>query len=857
LAEVITTIEVRGACEHNLKNVDVSIGRKQITVITGVSGSGKSSLVFDTILAESQRRFFYTLSQYSRQFLDLGSRPSVKTVSGLSPAISLSQNETQPSKRASVGTLTDIAELIGVLFANYSVKSCPKHQTETSAISVELFATHVIDDLSGQTIAVCAPVAEDKKGAFKKQLTTFANKGYVRAFIDGSMVPLSPVPSLDKDKKHTIKVLIDLIKVKDSSRDRLCRGIKTSTEESSGYAEIYQIDQNKKIDTASFKSFSRSGGCPKCGFSWPKIDPRFFSANSLGKCLGCQGYGMAEDDEYGFQKTCTSCLGTGLNNQYDAIKVGGHSVSEVHQMSIESLKKWIDSLLNSSLKSNPAFSVVADHISKKSTRLVEVELGYLQLSRRVHTLSGGESQRLKLASILAESLRGVMYILDEPSQGLHPTELEVIWKTLQRLKTLGNTVIVVDHDEYFIRHADKVIDMGPGGGQRGGMIQAIFNPKEAADYVEQSLTAKHLIKHLNDRKLAQKGIQKKSKEKHRAGQFSILNAAAHNLKIDRVDFLFESLNIVSGVSGAGKSTLIKSVFYQNMIRYLALNKKLRSSKLSLDTIEWVGCEGIEGIEKVVKVSLVDRKPIAKSSISMPVTYLDIFTDIRKIYEKLPDTQIAGLNAKSFSLFSEGGRCEECKGRGEIVLSMRFLSDSRVKCPVCLGQRYKENVLLIKYNSQSIADVLSLTLDQAFEHFKNHKKISRKLKPAIDLGLGYLKMGQTSASLSGGEAQRLKMVPHMSKFYEPSSIVLIDEPTQGLHFSDVELLLNALKKMVENGLTVILIEHNPDVILQADWVVDLGPESSSNGGKVVYQGTPFGLMKAVGSKTALYLQKNLT
>lgn len=834
-------ISIRGAAEHNLKHIDVDIPRHGITVITGVSGSGKSSLAFDTILSEAQRRFFYTLSHYSRQFLDLSARPNLKSISGLSPAISLQQNETKPSSRATVGTLTDVAELIGVLFANYGTGYCPEHNLPTSSRSQNEIASAVIRGFDAKTVALCASLAEMKKGNFATQLQALADKGYVKAYIDGEIQPLIPLPKLRKEERHSIKLIIDVVKVNGASPSRLIRSLQTALEEGAGYCEVIPAQGGSRLDLNAKAVFSIKGGCPQCGFSWPKLDPRYFSANSLGKCTSCQGMGHIDeqegDGEILFVGTCGECRGTGLHSQYSSIRLGGAAAADLYLMPITELSLRLSSLGDDLQWSvHPAFMRVLNEVVGVLSRIEAIGLGYLNLSRRILSLSGGEAQRLRLASILAEGLRGVMYILDEPSQGLHPTELESVWETVLRLKSQGNTIIIVDHDEYFMRRADYIIDLGPGGGQSGGQIMAAFLPADALQHSTESVTARLLSEEYT-------GIKFRPKVKD--GAFlKISNASLNNLRIKSVSLRLHGLNVVTGVSGAGKSSLVISTLYPNIRQWLASGRMANS---------WSFCDEISGIEGVQTIELIDRKPIAKSSISMPITYLDLFTDIRKLYEQLPDSQIMGLTARSYSLFAEGGRCEECGGRGQLTLSMRFLADARVQCPICKGHRYKDVIREVKYLGKSIDEVLDMTLDQAYEHFKNHKRIIQRLEPAIAIGLGYLKMGQTSASLSGGEAQRLKLVPFLGKGRGEGSILIIDEPTCGLHGHDVSKLLKIFNKMTGEGATLIVIEHHPDVIAGADWIVDLGPGASFSGGRVLYQGHPGGLIDKEGSPTGGYLR----
>ena len=844
MAQGMTTIEVRGACEHNLRDVDVTIERGAITVITGVSGSGKSSLAFDTILAESQRRFFYTLSHYSRQFLDLSNRPQVRSVSGLSPAIALAQNETLPSRRATVGTLTDAGELLGVLFSRFGSQFCPSHELPTAALTREEIADRLIESQSGITLALCVPVAEAKKGTFKPQLTAFASKGYLKAFIDGELKSLSPVPALAREEKHTIKLMIDYVKVKPESRARLLRSIDTTLHEGQGFGEWYVVDDKGDLQLLQGGVFSTKGGCSQCGFAWPRLDPRYFSANSLGKCEACKGLGVPlTDDESKDLKEkegadydaatligellCAGCGGTGLSSRMNAIRLAGLTPREIGTMPIGNLFQSVLCMIESKQGENPAFRRVAEELRGILVRLVEVGLGYLTLTRRIRSLSGGESQRLKLAGILAGSLRGVLYVLDEPSQGLHPSEIDTLLGTLRRLKEAGNTILIVDHDEAVMRGADWIIDLGPGGGAAGGRIMAKFKPDEAAKFARVSETARHLAaKEVHDVTM-RPGLPQDQ------AFLEIEGASLHNLTISMVRFPKGALSVVTGVSGAGKSSLVLGTLYANTVQAIAAKG---------GRVSWRHCSSFKGWEDLTQIFLVDRKPIAKSSVSMPGSYLDVMGELRDIFAAQPDAQVLGFKARDFSLSVEGGRCPECKGRGEISLAMRFLADSRVLCPVCKGQRFRANILGVRYLHLSISEVLNLTLAEVAETFKNHRKIVTRITPALELGLGYLKLGQPTASLSGGEAQRLKLVPHLFKGtggqrLGQGTLIILDEPTTGLHFEDVGRLSAVLRRLTERGVTVIAIEHNSDVIDSSDWICDLGPGAADKGGRLVYEGEP--------------------
>lgn len=854
-------IEVKGAKEHNLKNVDVNVSRGAITVVTGVSGSGKSSLAFDTILAESQRRFFYTLSHYSRQFLDLGNRPAVRSVTGLSPAIALAQNETAPSRRATLGSLTDLSEMLAVMYARFGVQHCPKHGLPTSSMTRDDVVSHIATAAKGKTIALVVPVAESKKGVFRQQLTQFVNRGYQKAWIDGKLLELEPLPELVRDEKHTIKVMIDVLKVKDAGNERLSRGVDAVLELGSGFGEWLLVDASGKWDIASGQSFSTKGGCPECGYAWPRLDSRYFNANSLGRCEVCDGYGVPDAQEYTegaddgeandtiADMPCEVCHGTGVQAEAKAITLGDASIQELLTLPLERLNEKLSEIARyGTVSQNLAFQRVWSEVSTGLERLLAMKLGYLSLSRRVRSLSGGEAQRVKLAGILSENLRGILYVLDEPSQGLHHTELDTVIESLRQLRDEGNTVIVVDHDETIMRSADCIIDLGPGGGAGGGEIVARFEPQNAKKYVDVSRTAAWL---------ARSPVERRRKlPEHTSHSFlELTKPRLNNLRMDKVRFPLEKMTVVTGVSGSGKSSLVLGVLFQNLIDVMQesggatvaesvanrsqskTKKPTRKTPNKPQKPQWRFCESFRGWEDLTSVHLIDRRPVAKSSVSMPATYLDITGELRDLYASLPDSQVAGLTAKAFSLHLDGGRCPECKGRGEINLSMRFLADARIQCPVCRGKRFRNHVLDIKFNGLNMSEVLALSIDEAVAHFANHKRIIHKLAPAQRMGLGYLKLGQPSASLSGGEAQRLKMVPFFTKRMGQGSVLILDEPTTGLHFEDVERLIVVMRELTDMGATLIVVEHNDDVRGSSDWQVDLGPGSAHNGGTVVFEGVP--------------------
>lgn len=838
-------IRIKGASEHNLNALTVDIARNEITVITGVSGSGKSSLIFDTLLAESQRRFFYTLSHYTRQFLDLGSRPKVHSISGLSPAISLAQSETPPSQRSTVGSLSDIAELVGVLFARFGQTYCPQHGHLTTPIS----ATQIEDLLKARfrnsLIAVCAPIVAQKKGAHVAKLVQLAENGYLSAYIDEKVVDLTPVPRLDKDQRHTIKLVIDYVSVTPQNDVRLKRSLALALEEGGGELHCAKVSDDGEFLEESWLSYSTKGSCPSCGFSWPKLDSRYFNCNSIGRCNACNGLGAAKklassESSYEQAAECLYCGGTGLNPKLAAITLGNSNPIRVHRMSVDELIVYFRGFRGHSLQNNPAFLRVFDEVTQLLERIADVGLGYLSPRRRLLSLSGGESSRLKLSGILSEQLRGVIYILDEPSQGLHPDEIQKLSSILKKLTATGNTVIVVDHDEHLMRHANTIVDLGPGGGKLGGQIVAKFAPNEAAKFTSQSATARFL---------SQKGLSRQAKAsppRSRREYFELHGARLNNLKIDRVSFLRCGLNVVTGVSGAGKSSLVMRSLYP------ALKARNSDPQASLASYKVDHISGAHNFERIIAI---DRKPLAKSSVAMVITHLEVLSPLRLWIAKLPEAQIRGFTPRTFSLQVDGGgRCDGCKGRGQVLLSMKFLADARVRCEICHGKRYKEEVLEVRFRGKNLADILDMTIAEAHSFFSFHPQINRRLSAAVSMGIGYLKLGQSLLSLSGGENQRLKLIRQL-KSATLDNIVFLDEPTRGLHGSDVKQLLTCLEQLTSAGSTIVCIEHSIDCIRNADHIVELGPQAADRGGRIIFAGPYEQLLDCSKSKIRRYCLAN--
>lgn len=824
-------ILIYGANEHNLKNIDVRIPRGLITSITGVSGAGKSSLAFDTLLSESYRKFFFTLSHYYRQFLPTKNKARVRKIIGLSPAIGLSQYETRPSPYASVASLTDLAELIGVLFAQYSETFCPKHGLATEALSFSQIAQQIQTEFKAEVICICAPLVQSKKGTFHKQLEKVSEKGFLKIYCDGNLLSLSPIPQLDADKKHTIKVVVDYITVAENSQKRVEQSISTACELAEGYVEIFLSNKKGELKTEGSRIFSTKSGCPTCGFSWPKLDSRYFGANSLGRCSSCSGLGALESlsNQVSGGSVCGTCQGTGISCEYLSIHVGGINIHEVYLKTVSETLKFMNTLR----VTNEAKKLLLEEIKKALIGLERMGLGYLNLFRKITSLSLGEHQRTRLASVLSQDLSGILYVLDEPSQGLHASELESLYQVLLEIKEKGNTLVLVDHDPYLLKKSDWIIDLGPTGGRFGGYKQAEFEPKEAKLYEDKSLTAKSLVEKALGQKFSNFSQVKVNPEK-KSEFIRILGASCHNLKIEEVSFKKNSLNIVTGVSGAGKTSLVIHTLYRNLAGQIS--KEIKNKKGLFH------CHSLEGVEDFEACYLINRMPLAKTSASLVVTYLGVFTWIRDIFASGAEAKMIGLESQDFSLRTGEGRCSECQGRGYNILEMRFLEDAEIVCPLCQGKRYKLNVLSVRYKGKTIADILDLSVDEAKEFFHSHQKIRIVFEACQKIGLGYLKLGQASTHFSGGEAQRLKIVSTFLKAKKENKLLILDEPTRGLHEQDIKYLVTFLTDLTESNATVIVVEHHTGLICAAQWVVDLGPGSAHEGGNLLYQGSPEGLLK---------------
>jgi excinuclease ABC subunit A len=923
MQRTIRNITVRGARQHNLKSIDVEIPRNKLTVITGLSGSGKSSLAFDTIYAEGQRRYVESLSAYARQFLDRLEPPDVDSIEGLSPAISIEQKTASRSPRSTVGTVTEIYDYLRLLFSSIGVPHCYQCGKPISKQTPDQIVRHLKALPEGERVMILAPIVRGRKGEFKKQLQDLAKTGYVRGRIDGVLQNLDQPIELDKKKNHSIEIVVDRLMIKKDIEKRLEASIEQATKLAKGIVLVAVVDGEERL-------YSEKMACADCGVSIPTIEPRTFSFNSMyGACEVCNGLGMKYDfdparivsdrsrpllqgalglsdgwcdeafeeqmrritaqlgadlsvpfDElapkvqsaifYGIKergkrlegiidllnnyygkdmlaaddladimvtKPCAACQGARLRPESLAVRVADRQISEIVSWSItDSLKFFAE------LKLGPREETIAGRIIREIRDRLEfldaVGLNYLSLDRSANTLSGGESQRIRLATQIGSKLRGVLYVLDEPSIGLHHKDNARLLATLEELRDLGNTVVVVEHDEETIRRADYVIDLGPGAGTEGGYLVAAGTPADVGQ-TSNSLTGHYLS--------GRSEIPVPHKRRAPNGKAIVVRGATeHNLQNIDVTFPLGLMTVVTGVSGSGKSTLVNEILYK------ALAKNIYRS---LD--EPGSHKGIDGLNLIDKVIEIDQSPIGRTPRSNPATYTGVFTAIRELYAMLPESRARGYKAGRFSFNVKGGRCEACQGDGLRKIEMSFLPNVYVDCEVCRGKRYNSETLSIQYKSLSIADLLDSTVADALTVLGNIPQIQSKLQTLLDVGLGYIRLGQSATTLSGGEAQRIKLAKELSRRATGKTLYILDEPTTGLHFDDVKKLLDVLCRLTDLGNTVIIIEHHLDVIKTADWVVDLGPDGGTQGGRVMAAGTPEQVSKVKKSYTGQALAEVLS
>ncbi len=831
---MLTEIRIKRAAQHNLKNIDVSLPRNRLIVVTGPSGSGKSSLAFDTIFAEGQRRYIECLSTYARQFIEQMEKPEVESVEGISPAISIDQKTISTNPRSTVGTITEVYDLLRLLYARVGTPHCPSCGRAVSSQTPEQILKKITELFPGEKLRVLAPLIKGRKGEYVRLFERLRKKGFLRVRVNGVLHDLEDEILLEKTRKHTIEVLVDTIKVGPDSERRLQDGVVKALEVSEG--EVLAVN-----DSGRERFFSLSLLCPYCEVSLPELEPRNFSFNSpYGACPACHGLGYetALDNRGEVELTddvCPQCRGARLKKESLSVKVGGMNIHEVGELAIKDLLRVVGIF-----EFLPAERIIASKILKEIGARLDImeDLGmsYLQLNRTTASLSGGEAQRVRLAAQVGSRLRGVLYVLDEPTIGLHQRDNGRLISLLKNLRDEGNSIIVVEHDEQTIRAADFILDLGPGAGEAGG-YKVAEGPLSAILESPDSLTAKYL-----------RGERKVPIPKARrtpSGWLTVRRATEHNLKGMDVRLPLSVMTAVTGVSGSGKSTLVYDILFKGLTNRIYNAKHRVGSHAAM-----------EGVEQIDKVVAVDQKPIGRTPRSNPATYTGLFTALRDLFSRTPEARMRGYSASRFSFNVSGGRCEECEGAGVKKIEMHFLPDVFVTCDRCEGKRYNKETLAVMYKGRTIADYLAMTVDDAYELLKAHPQLKRKLATLKRVGLGYIRLGQQAPTLSGGEAQRIKLTKELGRRNTGRTLYLLDEPTTGLHFDDVRKLLEVLSELVSLGSSVIIIEHNLEVIKYCDYIIDLGPEGGEDGGRIVAQGPPEAVAEAVGSYTAQYLKKAL-
>ncbi len=840
-------IIVRGARTHNLKNITVEMPRNKMVVFTGLSGSGKSSLAFDTIFAEGQRRYVESLSAYARQFLNTMQKPDVDEIVGLSPAISIDQKSASRNPRSTVATITEIYDYLRVLYARLGRPHCLICEREIQKLSSEemiLLVSEKIQEALTSTkkkkmsLSVTAPIVRGRKGEYYQLLYNALGKGFAEIFLDGERKSLRERVILSKTKKHNIDLIVDEFpllefeKFPDTSRERLSEAVERALEESDGLV-CMRIGNESLVLSSKFS-------CPYDGFSYPEVEPRLFSFNSpYGACEACNGLGTKH---FFGDEPCEVCHGSRLREEALFIRIGGKNIVEVTEMMIADAKQFFDTL-NLSPREVQIASVVLKEIGGRLQFLLNVGLNYLSLSRRANTLSGGEAQRIRLASQLGSQLVGALYVLDEPTIGLHQRDNERLIETLKALRDLGNTIIVVEHDEDTIYASDYIVDIGPGAGVHGGNVVVSGYLEEllsAPKNVSESLTLRYLR---GEEKIA---IPEKRRTKEK-GMLKIRGGELFNIKNMNVDIPLGRMNVITGVSGSGKSTLLYEIVHKNL--QARFDRRYKSSEV-------FHCTSFSGSEYLSRVVLIDQSPIGRTPRSNPATYTGAWTHIRDLFASSEDARVRGWKAGRFSFNRPGGRCEACEGNGFIAVEMHFLPTVYVSCDVCNGKRFTKETLEIHYKHKNIHQVLEMTIEEAFSFFADIPAIADRLKTLNEVGLGYLKLGQSATTLSGGEAQRVKISSELYRKMYERTVYLLDEPTIGLHYEDVKKLIEILESLVVKGNTVILIEHNMDIIKSADYIIDIGPEGGLGGGKIVAIGTPEEVMQMPQSYTGQYLKKVL-
>ncbi|MGB9907319.1 MAG: excinuclease ABC subunit UvrA [Candidatus Saccharicenans sp.] len=831
---MLQEIRVRKAAQHNLKRIDVAVPRNRLVVITGPSGSGKSSLAFDTLFAEGQRRYIECLSAYARQFIEQLEKPEVESIEGLSPAISVDQKTISFNPRSTVGTITEIYDLLRLLYARLGTIYCPDCQVPVSSASEEQILEQISSRLAGQVLLILAPMVRGRKGEYQQLLEKFRKRGFLKARVDGRLHNLEEKIALDKNKKHNLEILVDELKLTDSNFPRFREAVSRSLELSDGGVLVVDSRGQELY-------FSRQLACPSCGRSFQPLEPRNFSFNSpYGACGHCHGLGyLTILNEWGevelTRDVCPVCQGQRLKKESLEVRIDGLNIFEMASLDVDQLLARLANL-NFPGQSRQVAEKILREITGRLQVMKELGLSYLDLNRTGSSLSGGEAQRIRLAAQVGSRLRGILYVLDEPTIGLHQRDNGQLIRLLRQLRDAGNSIVVVEHDEQTIRSADYLIDLGPGAGENGGYLMA-HGPLAELLKSSSSLTAQYLR--------GEKAVPVPTARRQPKGWLTVLGASEHNLKNIDVSFPLGVMTAVTGVSGSGKSTLVYDVLYRALLKKLYRVKVQPGRHRSL--------QGLENVDKVVSV---DQKPIGRTPRSNPATYTGIFGHLRELFAMTPEARRKGYLPGRFSFNVPGGRCEDCQGAGVKKIEMHFLPDVYVTCDRCDGLRYNKETLAVTYKGKNIADFLDLTVDAAYELLKAHPALRRKLDLLRQVGLGYLRLGQPAPQLSGGEAQRIKLTRELSRRDTGRTVYLLDEPTTGLHFDDVSKLLKVLERLVDMGNTVIIIEHNLEVIKYCDYIIDLGPEGGQAGGEVVAAGRPEEVAQVENSHTARYLRQVL-
>ncbi len=831
---MLKEIRVKKAAQHNLKNIDITLPRNKFIVITGPSGSGKSSLAFDTLFAEGQRRYIECLSAYARQYIDQMEKPEVESIEGLSPSISIDQRTISSNPRSTVGTVTEIYDFLRLLYARVGIPHCPQCGRRVSSQTSDQIIRRIQESSSGEKVKILSPVVKGRKGEYHRLLERMLKKGFLRARIDGEFRELDEKIELERMKKHTIEILIDEIRISSSSRSRLIEAVERALDISGGDLLTQGTDDSEAY-------YSLSLLCPFCEISLPELEPRSFSFNSpYGACPRCHGLGYQTAlDEWGevvlTDELCASCGGSRLRKESLFVKVGNRNIFELTDLPINLLMDELAGLQFTSSQERIA-SPIQREIRSRLSVMNELGMSYLQLRRTTASLSGGEARRLRLAAQVGARLRGVLYVLDEPTIGLHQRDNQRLITLLRDMRDTGNSIIVVEHDEQTIRSADHILDLGPAAGETGG-FKVAEGDLRAILYSKDSLTSQYLRR--------ERFIPIPTRRRKPKNWIVVSKAAEHNLKNIDVRIPLSVLTVITGVSGSGKSTLVYDILFKSLLNrfYKAKQKPGKHKEIT----------GIDQIDKVVAVS---QKPIGRTPRSNPSTYTGLFTALRKLFAMTQESRIRGYDPSRFSFNLQGGRCEECQGAGAKKIEMHFLPDVFVTCDRCGGKRYNKETLAVLYRGKNIADYLAMTVDEAYEYLKAHPQLKGKLNILKRVGLGYLRLGQPAPTLSGGEAQRIKLSKELSRKNTGKTLYLLDEPTTGLHFDDVRKLLEVLAELVELDNSVVVIEHNMDVIKFADHIVDLGPEGGERGGWIVAEGTPEKLSQVEKSYTGLFLKEAL-